>query len=538
MASCPLVTPVRVGAIGLQSRPVEVGALEEEVERLRSRLPIYPTRYLYILMAVAAVEAADRTILATVMEDVKKAFHVTDTQLGVLTSAFAVVAALSVVPFGVLADRVKRVRIIGLGLIPWTLAMAWTGAATSFGVMFVARMFLGTVEATAGPTTPSLLGDYYPVERRSRIYGIFGIGSLVGTLLGFAVAGVLASLFGWRSSFFVWGAMGVVMAVVVARTLPEPARGLPDALHRVRETLGRLRADATVLGQEPGLGGKAARFRDENGREGAAAPAPASPAAGDRSTDGAGRIDGIDYRTLTNWQAAREVLHIPTLWIMYLALALAEFLMSGLAIWAPTFFRRYHGFSAAGGGSVTALLALSLVGGIVVGGRRGDRYLAEGRPRARVTLAGWAAIGVAAFLTPAFALGSLWLAVPLFLGGGFFLGLPQAPVNAMGLDILVPHLRGRAASIRSLTRVSVTALAPLLFGYLSDTYSLRAAFLLIAPTMAVSGLVTFLAAKTYERDMAAAQDEAHRQYRLEELESAEAAGPFLSRNRAVSRPDS
>ena len=113
--------------------------------------------------------------------------------------------------------------------------MAWTGAATSYTMMFVARMFLGSVEATAGPTTPSLLGDYYPVDRRSRLFGVFGIGSLVGTLLGFAVAGILSSLFGWRSSFFVWGAMGLVMSVVVIKTLPEAARGparRPARLHR------------------------------------------------------------------------------------------------------------------------------------------------------------------------------------------------------------------------------------------------------------------------------------------------------------------
>src|SRR4051812_34839301 len=59
-----------------QQETDEVQGLTEEVERLRSRFPAYPVRYLYILMAVAAVEAADRTILSTVMEDVKHAFHV------------------------------------------------------------------------------------------------------------------------------------------------------------------------------------------------------------------------------------------------------------------------------------------------------------------------------------------------------------------------------------------------------------------------------------------------------------------------------
>src|SRR5206468_6537382 len=83
-----------------------VDGLPAEVERLQRRLPAYPTRLLYVLMAVAAVEAADRTILSTVMEDVKRAFGVSDTQLGLLTGAYAVIAALSVLPFGILTDRV------------------------------------------------------------------------------------------------------------------------------------------------------------------------------------------------------------------------------------------------------------------------------------------------------------------------------------------------------------------------------------------------------------------------------------------------
>jgi MFS family permease len=212
------------------------------------------------------------------------------------------------------------------------------------------------------------------------------------------------------------------------------------------------------------------------------------------------------------------MLRIRTLWILFASMSLGEFLLSGLSIWAPTFFRRYHGFSAAGGGGIVALLALSMVGGVVLGARLGDRYLSEGRARSRIRLAAWSNIALAAFLVPAFWLGPLYLAAPLFISAGFCLGLPMAPLSAVGLDILVPHLRGRAQSVRSLMRVGATALAPLLFGYLSDVFSLRAAFVIVAPVTAVSGLVLFLAARTYEDDMATAQEEAHRQFVLEEAD--------------------
>lgn len=439
-------------------------------------------------MAVSAVDAADRTIMSTVFEDVKRAFDVSDAQLGTLIGAYSVVAALSVLPFGFLADRVSRVKLIAFGMLPWSLAMVLTGVSTSFTMMFVVRLMLGTVEATNGPATPSLIGDYYPVDKRSRLYGIYGIGSLAGTLFGFAVAGVLATLFSWRLTFVAWGAVGLVVGAVVLRLMREPARGVPDALHRLEH---RIRAldEVTVF------------------------PTTEATSPVDETEP---RVGDWDYRAMPWAKAVREILRIRTMWILFVAGSLGEFLMSGLATWAVTFFRRYHGLSAAGAGAVTALLALGTVAGVYVGGRLGDRMLARGQAGRRLWLAGLASIGTTAAIVPAFAASSLTVAVPFFLATGFLVGLPMAPRDAVGLDIIVPHLRGRASAVRSLLRVGMTALAPIAFGLLSEAFGLRQAILFGAPTLLVGGLVTLIAARTYPDDMDFAQAEALRQHLLEE----------------------
>jgi MFS family permease len=455
-------------------------SLVADVERLRTRFPKNPNRYLYILMAVGAVDAADRTILATVSEDVRRAFDVGDDEIGLLFGAYALVAALSALPFGFIADRWNRVRLIALGFLPWSIAMFWTGAAQSFGMMFAARIFLGSIEATNGPSTPSLLGDYYPVSRRSRMFGVYNIGMLVGTLLGFAVAGVLATMFEWRTAFYVWGFAGLICGAAVWRLLPEPERGVADALHHA-ET--RLEA-----------------FDHPNASVG-----PSEQA-----------IDGVDYRALGVWAATREILKIPTLWITFFAGVAGEFMFSALGSWAPAFFRRYHGFSAAGAGTVVAVLALSVVGGIVTGARLGDRQLARGKPQARMTMAAMSSMASVVSLMIAFGFDSLPLVVPFFLVSGFLIGVPMAPLNAVGLDIIVPQLRGRAAGIRTVLRVAAIAAAPVLFGYLSDQYGLRSAMLQVIPSMGVAGLILLLAVRTYPRDMKHAQEEALRQQRLEE----------------------
>ncbi|MET1000956.1 MAG: MFS transporter [Acidimicrobiia bacterium] len=473
--------------------------LVTEVDRLRARFPKYPKRYLYILMAVGAVDAADRTILATVIEDIRRAFDVSDSQIGWLIGAYGVVAALSVLPFGWLADRWNRVWLIALGFIPWSIAMFWAGAAQSFTMMFAARMFLGSIEATNGPSTPSLLGDYYPVKERGRVFGIYGIGALIGTLMGFALAGVLATIFDWRTAFFVWGAMGIVCGIAVWRLLPEPPRGIPDALDGAEAALAT--HDATTV--TPAT--EATTQLDE-------------PVSTDRD---------CDYRHLSLWEATREIARVRTMWITFVAGFAGEFFFSAIASWAPTFFRRYHGFSAAGAGSLVALLALSVVGGIVVGGRFSDRQLAAGHPARRIRMAGFADIAAVFTLLISFGFDSLPVIVPLFIASGFLIGIPMAPLSAVGLDIMVPHLRGRAAAIRSVLRVSAVAVAPILFGYLSDQYGLRTALLAIAPMLGVGGLITLLAIRTYPRDMAYAQSESLRQQQLEDELGHELADPDI-----------
>ncbi len=451
-------------------------------------------------MAVGAVDAADRTILATVIEDIRRAFDVSDSQIGWLIGAYGVVAALSVLPFGWLADRWNRVWLIALGFIPWSIAMFWAGAAQSFTMMFAARMFLGSIEATNGPSTPSLLGDYYPVKERGRVFGIYGIGALIGTLMGFALAGVLATLFDWRTAFFVWGALGIVCGIAVWRLLPEPPRGIPDALDGAETALAAHDKDAVAE--------------------------PAADAASHRAKSVTTDRDR-DYRHLSLWQAVREIARVRTMWITFVAGFAGEFFFSAIASWAPTFFRRYHGFSAAGAGSLVALLALSVVGGIVVGGRFSDRQLAAGHPARRIRMAGLADIAAVATLLISFGFDSLPVIVPLFIASGFLIGIPMAPLSAVGLDIMVPHLRGRAAAIRSVLRVSAVAIAPILFGYLSDQYGLRTALLAIAPMLGVGGLITLLAIRTYPRDMAYAQSESRRQQQLEDDLGRELADPDI-----------
>ena len=478
--------------------PEEVGEeeLSAELAALESRFPDYPTRLMWFLVAVSIVDNTDRTVLSTAFEDIKRAFGISDADLGLLTGAYSLVAALSVIPFGFLADRTRRTVLIALGFIPWSLAMFWQGAATSFGMMFVARLFLGSIEATNGPSTPSLMGDYFRVERRTWMFGIQGMGATLGYAIGLFGGGAMITLFGWRYTFVIWGVIGLAMGALVLRVLPEPERGLPDAIYRTQTRLTEWRA-----GRRPDLQ--------------ASVELP-GPSVDGMEADLVGPMSPVDYRTLSAKDAMRQVARIKTMWILLFASMLAAFFTSGLTTWPPTFFRRYHEMTAAAAGAVTGANALLATAGVVIGARLGDRLVVRGRPRDRLFMIAGGNFAAGVIYFGAFATEDTTVAVALYVAGSLAITLPVAPTLAMMLgDIIAPQLRGRASALTAIVRVAGTTAAPILFGVLSDAFGLRTALLAMVPAALAGSVVTLFAYWSYLPDMAGAQEAALRQHRLE-----------------------
>src|SRR5205085_12526309 len=103
--------------------------------------------------------------------------------------AMDVVGMAGVLPFGILADRWKRNLLLAIGVVIWTVAMGFTGFATSFVFLLLARMWVGGLEANS-PAAISLIGDYWPVEKRATKMGLYQMGNIAGALAAFAIGGV------------------------------------------------------------------------------------------------------------------------------------------------------------------------------------------------------------------------------------------------------------------------------------------------------------------------------------------------------------
>jgi MFS family permease len=152
-----------------------------------------------------------------------------DLQLGLVGSASTVVYAITGVPLGRIADLRSRKKVMGYGLVAWSLLTGVSGMAWNYTSFLLARLSVGIGEASYTPAATSLIGDLFPSEKRSRAMGIFMLGLPAGLLLGFFSTGVIVVAFGsWRAPFFIAVAPGLLVAVLLL-LIDEPRRGAAEA---------------------------------------------------------------------------------------------------------------------------------------------------------------------------------------------------------------------------------------------------------------------------------------------------------------------
>lgn len=136
----------------------------------------------------------------------------------------SLVGAFASLPVGVLADRTRRVRLLVAAICFWAVAMVATGLSVDYTMLLISRLGLGAASAVAGPTVPSLIGDFFAPSERSRVYSFVLTGDVLGAGAGLLVAGDLGALAGWRVAFFLLAIPSVTLAVLVGTVVVLPGK--------------------------------------------------------------------------------------------------------------------------------------------------------------------------------------------------------------------------------------------------------------------------------------------------------------------------
>lgn len=405
----------------------------------------------FLLALVFMLAATDRNVLAVLLVPIQAELRVSDTAMGALTgAAFSIVYATAALPLAGLVDRGNRRNLLAVAVALWSLMTALSGFAGSYATLLLARVGVAVGEAAHAPASLSMVGDLHPPRRRGLAVGGISIGTAIGIGVGALIAGLLNDTYGWRVAFFVMGLPGLIVAVLLALTLREPARGVFDAPTQVS-------AQRSV------------------------------------------------------WADLRYLAAIPT----FRALVVAQILLQGgiqsFTAWAPAYFMRIHGLTAAqmsAGFGISVSVASMLAMGAA--GAWSDRLSLRGERRRALFCAVAAAVGAPLTAFTALASTSNLAFLGLFLQV-FATGGASATCLALGLAVVPAERRGIMGAVMTFcVAVIGGGLGPLAVGMLNDllrpTYGLGAIrfSLLIAPgLLGLSAVAFWVASRTTDRDAAA-----------------------------------
>jgi sugar phosphate permease len=354
---------------------------------------------------------ADRQIFNVLLPLLRHDLGLSDVQLGLVGTVFVVANGLMVPVAGFLGDILSRKRIIVVSLFAWSLATLCTGFGTSLLYFLVARSLATAVgEAFFFPSAVAMLASEHE-ETRARALSLFQTSVYLGLIGSGWVGGALAEQFGWRSVFWIFGAIGMALSLALSA--------------RIRET-------------RP------------------AVPQTAAPAAA------ASQIAA----------SARAILSQPVARYIALASAATIFVNIGYLAWMPAYlFERFQMPLAKAG--LTSMLfhhALAFMG-VILGGMISDRY-APGRPRIRMEIQGLALLAGAPFLFLLGRAASEWMAYGALAGFGFFRGLFESNLYPAFYSVISPRYHAAASGLLIAFSFLAASAAPVLLGKVKETAGL------------------------------------------------------------------
>lgn len=192
---------------------------------------------LLVLVAINILNFYDRNVLGALAEPIRQEFALTDTQVGLLGSAFIWLYAIIGVPLGKIADSRSRRKLLATGMVVWSALTAAAALASSYLMLLFSRLGFAIGEAAVAPAATSWIGDLFPPAQRSRPLALFMLGVPIGGAASYFFSGPLAQTYGWRMAMVIAAAPALVLVPLLLR-LPEPVRAAA--------TLGKFAKPASI----------------------------------------------------------------------------------------------------------------------------------------------------------------------------------------------------------------------------------------------------------------------------------------------------
>jgi MFS family permease len=175
-------------------------------------------RILLLLCGMYFITYVDRVNIATAAPFIRDDLHLSNTQLGLVLSAFAIPYAFFQIFGGYLADRFGPRRLLSIVGLVWGLSTALTGFAVGLASLFAARLALGFGEGAAFPGATNAMSRWLPGDQRGFGQGITHACSRLGNAITPVVVAAIIALFDWRASFWMLGVISLAWAALWVRS--------------------------------------------------------------------------------------------------------------------------------------------------------------------------------------------------------------------------------------------------------------------------------------------------------------------------------
>ena len=393
------------------------------------------TYVLIICSLLYALRYADWQIMAVVLQPMKIELGLTDTEAGLVGTAFFIGIMLFTLPIAHLIDVWSRKKTLGLFAFVWSIFTVATGFTSGLAALFVARFGVGVGESVISPGGTALISASYPEEKRSQKLGIFNTFITVGIIVGAIGGGYLSANFGgWRTPFIVFGIPGVILGIL--------AFFMQD--YRLKEA------------------------------------------------------DGSEFIHDSLFSNLKQLGKIPTLRWLYVGLGMFAVMQMSVLTWFPALLMRAYHINEEKAGLIMGLVTIIALVGPILGGILADKWQKQ-RPDGRIHLAAVSIVATSVFLLlmllAALNVSSRGLLVfcslmlPLY---SICSGMALPAVAATTQDVVPDGLKGLSWGVAMLALYLLGgAWGPLMVGVISDAF--HGGYQGLALGLALAGLFGFIA---------------------------------------------
>ena len=389
----------------MDQQATSLGRPSRRVRRLR-------TGALALLVVAGCVNYMDRSAVAVANGPIRHSLGLSLGEMGLLLSSFAWAYGIAQIPAGMLVDRFGPRRVLGAGLVVWSLAQVGSAFSRSLVGFTAARAALGFGESPMYTGGTRVCADWYGERERTMPVAVFNASASLGPAIAPAILTELMALYGWRSMFVAIGVAGVAIAVGWV------------VLYRGPEASGLSAADRAAIGD-------------------------AGPVA-----------------AVSPFREVGDLLRQRTPWGMAVGFAGVIYMTWLYATWLPGYLETQRHLSATAAGLLTSIPLTAGFLGALAGGWVATRLVGRGfDPRAAcrwpviVGMLGTAGFTVAGALAPGAA-----GAIALLSGGVFLANLASSCGWALGAVMAAPARVGTLEAIQNVGGSLGGALAPLVTG--------------------------------------------------------------------------